>query len=101
VHFERANAEGEVRRSFAGDYSPTYQAAYMLGGLQMRAMYKALVTAKQMTARKFHDGVLLGGSMPMAMVRARLANIPLTREGPAAWRFADELPASRPFPVRR
>jgi uncharacterized protein (DUF885 family) len=101
VNFERANAEGEVRRSFAGDYSPTYQAAYMLGGLQMRAMYKALVTGKKMTAREFHDGVLLGGSMPMAMVRARLANIPLTREGPAAWRFADELPASRPFPVRR
>jgi Bacterial protein of unknown function (DUF885) len=101
VNFERANAEGEVRRSFAGQYSPLYQAAYMLGGLQMRAMYKALVTSKKMTEREFHDGVLLGGSMPMAMVRARLATLPLTREGPAPWKFADELPASRPFPVRR
>ncbi len=101
VNFERANAEGEVRRSFAGQYSPTYQAAYMLGGLQMRAMYKALVSSGKMTERAFHDGVLLGGSMPMAMVRARLATMPLTREGPAPWKFADELPASRPFPVRR
>ena len=101
VNFERANAEGEVRRSFAGTYSPTYQAAYMLGGLQMRAMYKALVSAGKMTDREFHDGVLLGGSMPMAMVRARLANVPLTRDGAVSWRFADELPASRPFPVRR
>ena len=97
VNFERANAEGEVRRSFAGDYSPLYQAAYMLGGLQMRAMYKALVTGKKLGEREFHDGVLLGGAMPMAMVRARLANIPLTREGAAPWKFADELPASRPF----
>jgi uncharacterized protein (DUF885 family) len=101
VNFERANAEGEVRRSFAGDYSPTYQAAYMLGGLQMRAMYKALVSSNRMTEREFHDGVLLGGTMPMSMVRARLASLPLTREGPAPWRFADELPPSRPFPLRR
>ena len=33
VDFERANAEGEVRRSFNGSYSPLYQAAYMIGGL--------------------------------------------------------------------
>ncbi len=101
VNFERANADGEVRRSFAGNYSPLYQAAYMLGGLQMRAMYKALVTSKRMTEREFHDGVLQGGAMPMSMVRARLADIPLTRDGPAPWRFAEDLPASRPFPSRR
>ncbi len=100
VNFERANAEGEVRRSFVGQYSPLYQAAYMLGGLQMRAMYKALVTSKKMTEREFHDAVLQGGPMPMSMVRARLATIPLTRDGPAPWKFATELPASRPFPVR-
>ena len=100
VNFERANAEGEVRRSFGGQYSPLYQAAYMLGGLQMRAMYKALVTSNRMTEREFHDAVLQGGPMPMSMVRARLAGIPLTRDGPSPWRFADDLPASRPFPVR-
>ena len=101
VNFERANAEGEVRRSFGGQYAQLYQAAYMPGGMQMRAMYKALVTSKKMTEREFHDAVLLGGPMPVSMVRARLANVPLTREGPAPWRFADDLPASRPFPVRR
>jgi len=37
VGFERANAEGEVRRSFSGAYSPLYQVAYMIGGLELRA----------------------------------------------------------------
>ncbi len=101
VPFERANAEGEVRRSFNGSYSPIYQAAYMLGGLQLRALYKELVMSKQMTDRAFHDAVLQGGPMPIAMVRARLANVKLTREGAAAWRFADNLPAPRPFPSSR
>ena len=100
VPFERANAEGEVRRSFNGSYSPIYQAAYMLGGLQLRALYKELVMSKKMTDREFHDAVLQGGPMPIAMVRARLANVKLTREGPAPWRFADDLPAPRPFPSK-
>ena len=100
VPFERANAEGEVRRSFNGSYSPIYQAAYMLGGLQLRALYKELVMSKKMTDRAFHDAVLQGGPMPIAMVRARLANVTLTRDGAAPWRFADELPAPRPFPVK-
>jgi Bacterial protein of unknown function (DUF885) len=100
VPFERANAEGEVRRSFNGSYSPIYQAAYMLGGLQLRALYKELVMSKKMTDREFHDTVLQGGPMPIAMVRARLANVKLTREGAAPWRFADDLPAPRPFPSR-
>ena len=46
------------------------------------------------------DAVLQGGPMPIAMVRARLANVTLTRDGAAPWRFADELPAPRPFPVK-
>ena len=100
VPFERANAEGEVRRSFNGSYSPIYQAAYMLGGLQLRALYKELVMSKKMTDREFHDAVLQGGPMPIAMVRARLANVKLTREGAAPWRFADDLPSPRPFPSR-
>lgn len=35
VGHERATAEGEVRRSFSGDYRPLYQAGYMLGALQI------------------------------------------------------------------
>src|SRR5262245_9275861 len=36
VGHELDNATAEVRRSFNGTYSPLYQAAYMLGGLQYR-----------------------------------------------------------------
>ncbi len=100
VNFERANAEGEVRRSFNGSYAPTYQAAYMLGGLQLRALYKEEVMSKKMTDREFHDAVIQGGPMPIAMVRARLLKMPLSREGAAPWRFADDLPPPRPFPVK-
>ena len=100
VNFERANAEGEVRRSFGGQYSPLYQAAYMLGGLQMRALHQELVASGRMTNREYHDAILQGGPMPVAMIRARLANTPLTRDGPAPWRFADRLPPPVPFPAR-
>ena len=98
VAFERANAEGEVRRSFGGAYSPLYQAAYMIGGLQLRALHAELVDTRKMTEREFHDAVLQGGPMPIAMVRARLAKLALSREGPAAWKFADKLPT--PVPAR-
>jgi len=98
VNFERANAEGEVRRSFSGDYSPLYQIAYMIGGLELRALHKELVDSGKMTERAFHDAVLQGGPMPIAMIRARLADKPLTREGPAPWKFADELPPPIPYP---
>jgi hypothetical protein len=100
VAFERANAEGEVRRSFNGSYSPLYQAAYMLGGLEIRALHKELVESKKMSDREFHDAILQGGPMPIAMVRARLAKVPLTRAGPAPWRFTDELPPPIPFQRR-
>ena len=35
VGHEKANAEGEVRRSFNGSYEPIYQCAYMLGALRV------------------------------------------------------------------
>lgn len=97
VNFERANAEGEVRRSFGGQYSPLYQAAYMLGGLQMRALHRELVASGRMTNRQYHDAILQGGPMPVTMLRARLANTPLTRNGAPPWRFADNLPPPVPF----
>ncbi len=97
VAFERANAEGEVRRSFSGQYSPLYQIAYMIGGLQLRALHAELVDSGRMTERQFHDAVLQGGPMPIAMVRARLVGVPLTRDGPQPWRFAESLPPPVPF----
>ncbi|MEO8575769.1 MAG: DUF885 family protein [Gemmatimonadales bacterium] len=98
VNFERANAEGEVRRSFSGDYSPLYQIAYMIGGLEQRALHKELVDSGKMTERAFHDAILQGGPQPIAMIRARLANKPITRQGIAPWRFADDLPPPIPYP---
>jgi uncharacterized protein (DUF885 family) len=99
VAFERANAEAEVRRSFGGQYSPLYQVAYMIGGLELRALHRELVDTRKMTEREFHDAVFQGGPMPIAMVRARLAKTPLTRDGALPWRFADELPPPVPTPV--
>ncbi|MEX2180539.1 MAG: DUF885 family protein [Gemmatimonadaceae bacterium] len=87
VGHERANAEAEVRRSFNGTYSPMYQAAYMLGGLQFRALHRELVESGRMTNKEFHDAILQGGRMPVEMVRARLVGTPLTRDYKASWRF--------------
>jgi uncharacterized protein (DUF885 family) len=87
VGHERANAEAEVRRSFNGTYSPLYQAAYMLGGLQFRALHTDLVKSGRMTNAQFHDAILQGGRMPVEMVRARLTGAPLTRDYRAAWKF--------------
>jgi uncharacterized protein (DUF885 family) len=89
VGHERANAEAEVRRSFNGTYPPLYQVAYMIGGLQFRAMHRELVESGRMTNRQFHDAILQGGRMPVEMVRARLENLPLTRDYRAQWRFDD------------
>ena len=87
VGHERANATAEVRRSFNGTYSPLYQAAYMLGGLQFRGLHAELVGSGRMTNREFHDRILQGGRMPVEMVRARLTNGPPARDFRAAWRF--------------
>jgi hypothetical protein len=87
VGHERANATAEVRRSFNGTYSPLYQVAYMIGGLQFRALHKDLVGSGKMTNRQFHDAVLQGGNIPVEMVRARLTKERLTREFTPRWRF--------------
>jgi len=87
VGHERANAEAEVRRSFNGSYSPLYQAAYMIGGLQIRALHEELVGSGRMTDREFHDAILQGGRMPIEMVRARLVGEPPERDFEATWRF--------------
>jgi uncharacterized protein (DUF885 family) len=90
VGHERANAEGEVRRSFNGSYSPLYQVAYMIGGLQFRALHRELVGSKKMTNRDFHDTILKSGEMPVEMVRASLTKSPLTRDYKAGWKFYRE-----------
>jgi uncharacterized protein (DUF885 family) len=87
VGHERANATAEVRRSFNGSYSPLYQVAYMIGGLQIRALQEQLVGSGRMTNREFHDAILQGGRMPIEMVRARLEVQPPPRDFTSSWRF--------------
>jgi hypothetical protein len=87
VGFERANAEGEVRRSFTGNYGPLYQLAYMTGAFQFYALKKELVDSGKMTYKQYHDAVLRENSMPVEMVRAILTNQPLTRDFKSSWRF--------------
>jgi hypothetical protein len=90
VGHERANAEAEVRRSFGGQYSPLYQVAYMIGGMQFRALHRELVESERMSAREFHDAVMQGGRMPVEMVRAMLTDQPLTPGYTSGWRFAGD-----------
>ncbi len=90
VGHEPRNATAEVRRSVAGDYSPLYQAAYMLGGLQIRALHKELVASGKMTARDFHDAILRENSIPIEMIRASLTGQELTPEFKTSWRFYGE-----------
>ncbi|MFO1077891.1 MAG: DUF885 family protein [Planctomycetota bacterium] len=88
VGHERSAAEAEVRRSVSGGYGPLYQAAYMLGGLQIRALHDELVQpGSRWTERAFHDEVLRQGSMPIAVLRAALGEAPVGRQL-EPWRFA-------------
>jgi uncharacterized protein (DUF885 family) len=92
VGHERASAEGEVRRSFQGGYSPLYQCAYMVGGLQILALQRELVGSGRMSERDFHDAVLHQGSMPIELVRAALdPALPLPRDTRAEWMFYEPL----------
>lgn len=89
VGHERENARAEVRRSFAGDYGPLYQIAYMIGGLQFQALHRELVLGGKLTEREFHDAILKGGPMPVAVVRARLRGDSLAAGLPSDWKFYD------------
>lgn len=87
VGHERANAEGEVRRSFTTNYGPLYQLAYMVGAFQFYALKKELVDSGKMTYKQYHDAVLQENSMPVEMVRAILTNQPLKRDFKTTWKF--------------
>jgi uncharacterized protein (DUF885 family) len=87
VGHERANAEGEVRRSFTGGYGPLYQLAYMIGALQFYALKKELVDTKKMTYKQYHDAVLRENNMPVEMVRAILTNQQVGRDFKTTWKF--------------
>ena len=87
VQHERSTAEGEVRRSLNGDYGPLYQLAYMIGGLQFRAMETEFVKSKKMSYRQFHDSILHENQMPIAVLHSLLGKEKLTRKYEPNWRF--------------
>lgn len=87
VGHERENATAEVRRSFNGSYGPLYQAAYLLGGLQIYGLHKELVDSGKLTDRVFHDTILRENRIPVEMVRALLTKQKLTRDFKTNWKF--------------
>jgi len=104
VGHERDNATAEVRRSFdpAAGYGPLYQAAYLLGGLQLRGLRQELVDRRVLTDLQFHDEIMRQGSMPIALLRLALdRRIRLTRDMSIDWKFYGELtPQSLAAPAR-
>lgn len=91
VGFDRNNAAAEVRRSVGPAYSPLYQAAYMLGGLQIRQLRKEVVDSGKMTEKQFHDAILQENSIPISLLRAILTEQPLTADQQFHWEFYGEV----------
>lgn len=91
VGHEKANAEGEVRRSFKGSYEPIYQCAYMLGALEFYALHKELVGSGKMTDRAFHDALYQQGNIPVEMVRLSLNGQKVDRNYQPSWKFYGEI----------
>ena len=87
IGHERDNATAEVRRSFTTSYGPLYQAAYLLGGLQLRALHRDLVESGKLNDRDFHDRILKANAIPIDMVRALLAERKLTPDYQPDWKF--------------
>ena len=61
----------------------------MLGGLQLIALHKELVTEGPWQEKAFHDAILQQGSIPVELIRAALTTEPLNRNMPVTWRFDD------------
>jgi uncharacterized protein (DUF885 family) len=89
VGHERANAEGEVRRSFVGNYPPLYQLAYLTGGRQFYALHQELVVSGKMTNKEFHDRIITMNAMPVEMIKAIMTNQKINKNYKAKWKFYD------------
>ncbi|KAJ6786189.1 hypothetical protein PWT90_00751 [Aphanocladium album] len=87
VGHERSTAEGEVRRSFSGDWPPLYQAGYLLGALQFDNMRNEVLGKGRMSEKQFHDSIMRGGIMSVEMIRAVLLDLPLSADYKPQWRF--------------
>ncbi|WBL24109.1 DUF885 family protein [Zunongwangia sp. HGR-M22] len=90
VGHEYANAEAEVRRSFATSYTPPlYQLAYMIGGLQFYALRNELLE-KGWTEKQFHDRVMQENIMPVAILRLLLEDKNISKNYKANWKFSTD-----------
>jgi hypothetical protein len=94
VGHEEEPAKSEVRRFIGPGWGVLYQAGYMLGGLQIRALQRELVP-ETMSMREFHDAILRQGPIPIEMLRAQLTDGPLSAEFAPSWQFY-EAAASAP-----
>ncbi|KAF4455585.1 hypothetical protein F53441_2109 [Fusarium austroafricanum] len=89
INHERSNAEGEVRRSVEGSYSPLYQAGYMLGALQLWKLREMAVGKGKLTQKEYHDAILRTGGLPIEMAKALILNDELSKDFKAGWKFYD------------
>lgn len=89
VGHEPSAAAAEVRRSIMGGYGPLYQAAYLLGGLQIRKLHEELVQSGIMTNLQFHDAILHENHLPIELLRYKLNGSQPTRDAQPQWQFYD------------
>ncbi len=87
IHHEPDNAASEVRRYVGEQYSPLYQVAYMIGGLQLRALWREVEAAGGLSLLEYHDELLRHGSIPVAMIRAQILGHELSPAFAPDWRF--------------
>lgn len=92
VGHEKLGATSEVRRFVIAP--PLYQAGYMLGGLQLKALHDERVRPGKLTEQQFNDAVLAENTMPIELLRAALLKLPLARDMQPSWKFAGENPAA-------
>jgi uncharacterized protein (DUF885 family) len=71
--------------------------AYMIGGLQFRALHHELVDAGTMTNRQFHDAILQNGAIPIELLRTLLEHRAAPRDFRPSWKFADAGVPSRSY----
>jgi hypothetical protein len=97
VGHEPENARAEVLRSFQGSYGPLYQAAYLLGAVQLRMLHKEVVEAGKMSERDFHDTIIESGGMPIAQLRLLVNGEKLSPDMNLDWKFyGNTIPALPP-----
>jgi uncharacterized protein (DUF885 family) len=87
VGMEPEHAAIEGTRSLDGGMGLIHMSSYLVGGLQLRALSHELVDSGKMTAKAFHDTVLLENTIPIELLRAKLTNKNLSPEFIPNWKF--------------